>query len=311
MHALCAGEPPALPGQAAIDSLPAKAYNLLTMRHRPTSRLCFIALIFCASWLPLLAQQSKYPAYAAHINDFANVIDANTKSQLETILTNFEQRSGAQIAVATIQTLGGTPIEDYANGMYRAWGIGAKAGPNKDKGALLLVVTQDKRSRMEVGYVLEGDLPDGLAGEQLRRMRPYFQQQQWSQGVNAGVRTLVDTLAQKWNINLDGIDRSFAYQPQPAEPDVKMSPMMIIFGIIFVLFLLFLMNRGGRGGGGRGGGSGWWIAPMIFHQGGGGFGGSSWGNGGGWGGNSGGGGGGSWGGFGGGSSGGGGASDSW
>ncbi len=284
------------------------------MRPSPVSRRIFLALILWAVSFTVFAQpKTSFPNYTAHVNDFANVVDANTKVQLETLLTNFENRTGAQIAIVTMQTIGEQPLEDYANGLYRAWGIGAKSGANKDKGALLLVLTQDRRSRLEVGYGLEGDLPDGLAGEQLRRMRPYFQQQQWSQGLMVGTRTLLDTLAQKWNVDLEGIDRSYAYQPQAQtqEPEVSISPKALIIGVIVFLIILFLLSRfSGRGGGtgGRGGGSGWWIAPMIFHQGGGGFGGSSWGGGGGWGGSSGGGG---WGGFGGGSSGGGGASDSW
>ncbi len=267
--------------------------------------------LLALSLAPFAQPKPTYPAYRAHVNDFANVVDANTKVQIETILTNFEKLTGTQIAVVTMTTIGERPLEEYANGLYRAWGIGAKSGPNKDKGALLLVLTQDRRSRLEVGYVLEGDMPDGLAGEQLRRMRPYFQQQQWSQGLMIGTRTLVDTLAEKWNVNVDGIDRQFAYQPAAA-PDIQLSTRtMLLIGLGF-LVLLFLMSRltkqAASANQGRHRDSSWWAAPMIFHQGGGGFGGGSWGGGGG---GSGGGGGGSWGGFGGGSSGGGGASDSW
>lgn len=258
--------------------------------------------------LSLVAQpQPAYPTYTAHVNDFANVVDATTKAQLETILTNFEKLTGAQIAVVTMTTIGERPLEEYANGLYRAWGIGGKSGPNKDKGALLLVLSQDRRSRLEVGYGLEGDLPDGLAGEQLRRMRPYFQQQQWSQGLMIGTRTLVDTLAEKWNVNVEGIDRQFAYQPT-ASPDIQLSTrtmIMLGLGFLVLLFILSRLNRrAAQANQGRQRDSSWWAAPMIFQQGGGGFGGSSWGSG-----SSGG--GGSWGGFGGGSSGGGGASDSW
>ncbi len=73
------------------------------------------------------ADSPKYPPYSGHVNDFSNVIDPATKQQMETILLNFEQRTGAQIAVVTIPSLNGVPIEDYANGLYRAWGIGAKS----------------------------------------------------------------------------------------------------------------------------------------------------------------------------------------
>ncbi len=273
----------------------------------------FIFLTALAGVSLVAAQQKpSFPAYTGHVNDFANVLDAGTKQQLETILLNFEKRSNAQIAVVTVPSLNERPVEDYANELYRAWGIGAKSGEHKDKGALLLIAPKDRKSRLEVGYGLEGDLPDGLAGEMLRRMRPYFQQQQWSQGITVGVRTLVDTLAQKWNISVEGIDRQYAYAPAPdvgAGGVVGGVICIFIAVIIFILLMIMLARRGGGGGGRRS--SGWHAAPMIWNSGGGGFGSGSVGGGGGWGGGSSGGGGSDWGGFGGGSSGGGGASDSW
>jgi len=220
------------------------------------------------------ASQTQYPAYVGHINDFANVLDPPTKEKLETILLNFEGRTGAQIAVATITTLGERPIEEYANGLYRAWGIGAKSGENKNKGALLLVVTQDRHSRLEVGYGLEGDLPDGLAGEMLRRMRPFFREQQWSEGLTVGVRTIIDTLAQKWNVSIEGIDQRYAYQaPAPGSDGGNQSPASVFFLIIFFIFLLIALVRlARRGGPGGPGGPASWLGPLIFNRGGGSFG---------------------------------------
>jgi uncharacterized protein len=272
--------------------------------------LCWVTV--CAVVLPVRAQKPQFPAYSGHVNDFANVLDAGTKQQLDTILLNFEKRTGAQIAVVTVPSLQERPLEEYANELYRAWGIGAKSGENKDKGALLLIAPNDRKSRLEVGYGLEGDFPDGLAGEMLRRMRPYFQQKQWSQGVTIGVRTLVDTLAQKWNVSVEGIDQQYAYNPASTGDDLSATGVVggvvciFIAVIIFILLIFFLARRGGGGGGGRRSRAGWYAAPFIFNSGGGDFGSGSWGGGGGSGG-----GGSSWGGFGGGSSGGGGASDSW
>ena len=267
---------------------------------------CVIALV--GGW-PVQAQKLQFPNYAGHVNDLANVLDAGTKQQLETILLNFEQRSGAQIAVVTVPTLQDRPIEEYANELYRVWGIGAKTGEHKDKGALLLVAPNDRKSRLEVGYGLEGDLPDGLAGEMLRRMRPYFQQQQWSQGLTVGTRTLVDTLAQKWNISVEGIDQKYAYTPQPASDFGARHVLggvgcIFIAVIIFILFIFYLIRRPVSRSGRR---SAWNAAPIIFNSGGGDFGGGSWGSSGSSSSSS----GSDWGGFGGGDSGGGGASDSW
>ena len=266
--------------------------------------------VLCAGLISIYGQERKYPDYAGHVNDFANVIDEETRQRLETILTNFEYLTGAQIAVVTVKSLNDQPIEDYAVDLYRKWGIGAKSGEHKDKGALLLVAINDRKTRLEVGYGLEGDLPDGMAGEIIRRMRPYLQQGQFSQGMNVGVRSLVDTLSQKWNISLAGIeDRRYAYEGSGHHLARKGLLLILFVGFILILIISAIgrsRDKGDRRGGGGGSGL-WWSYPIIFNRGGGTFGGGSWGSSGGWGGS----GGGGWGGFGGGSSGGGGASGSW
>lgn len=276
---------------------------------QPRLLLCALVLgAVLAFSFPARAQQ-QFPTYDGLVNDFANVIDPATEQQLETILTNFDKLTGAQIAAVIVPSLDGRPIEDYANGLFRAWGIGAQSGENKNKGALLLVALQDRKTRLEVGYGLEGDLPDGLAGEIIRRMRPYLQQQQYGQAMTLGVRTLVDTLAQKWNVSLAGIeDRRYAYSgPQPQEVGgIGLSVMFL--ALVFFIMLMAALSRSSRRRA-RYGGAGdslWWLAPMIFNRGGGSWGGGD--SGGGW---SSGSGGSNWGGFGGGDSGGGGASDSW
>lgn len=267
---------------------------------------------------PFFAQSKNFPAYTGHVNDFANVIDSTTKQQLDTILLNFEKKTGSQIAVVTIQTLNDRSIEDYATDLFRTWGIGAKSGESRDKGALLLVSLQDRKMRLETGYGLEGDLPDGMAGEVIRRMQPYFRQQppQYSQGIMVAVRTLVDTLATKWNVSLEGMeDRQFAYRgnQSPELGGKGLTILIVVFvGFLFLMMLIakFARRRGGGGGGGSGiAEAAWMLAPLIFNRGGGNFGGGSSNSG--WGGGDSGGGGSDWGGFGGGESGGGGASDSW
>ncbi len=253
-----------------------------------------------------MAQSGSFPAYKGHVNDFAGVIDEGTKQRLEALLTNFEQRTGTQIAAVTVQTLGDRPVEEYANELYRAWGIGAKSGENRDKGALLLIALNERKTRLEVGYGLEGDLPDGLAGELIRRMRPFLKDGDYSRAVYVGVRSIVDTLAEKWKVSLEGIeDRKYAYKE--SRKGRTGGGLLIIVLVIAVFVVVSIVSRmSGRGRGGGGGGSDlWWLAPIIFNRSGGSFGGGSWSSGGGSSGGS------DWGGFGGGSSGGGGASDSW
>jgi uncharacterized protein len=200
-----------------------------------------------------------------------------------------DRKTAAQISVVTVKTLGGEPIEDYANSLYRAWGIGRK----ESKGALLLLVVQDRKTRLEIGYGLEPLLPDGFDGSVLREMRPELSQGHWGPGLQSGVRLLAQRVAEKSGVQLD-----LSGQPQlqrgPARRSSSPSIVQIIFFILFIGIAIWNSRRyfgyGGWGGGFGGGGFG-----------GGGFGGSGGGSGGG---DSGGG----FGGFGGGDSGGGGAS---
>ena len=125
--------------------------------------LCFAALAFGVDWKALKPE--------GYVSDFGRVIDAQSKAALEQYCGRVEQATGAQMALVTIPTLEGEPIEDVANTIFRAWGVGQKG---KNEGILLLLVINDRRSRLEVGYGLEPILPDGFDGSILREMRPAF-----------------------------------------------------------------------------------------------------------------------------------------
>src|SRR5580700_593978 len=87
-----------------------------------------------------------------YVSDFAGVIDAASRQQLENYCGVVERSTGAQIALVTLPSLQGEPIEDVANTIFRAWGVGQKG---KNEGILLLLAIQDRRNRLEVGYGLE------------------------------------------------------------------------------------------------------------------------------------------------------------
>jgi len=232
-----------------------------------------------------------------YVSDFAGVIDPAGKAQLEAYCANLESSTGTQIALVTLRTLEHEPIEDVANSIFRAWGVGQKGQNN---GALLLLATDDRRSRLEVGYGLEPILPDGFAGSVLREMRPALRQQNYSEALMAAAETIGATVAQAKNVTLTAqLPRRIRSSPSDS------IPWPLIFGGIVLLLSLF-RTRGPRGGG-RGGGGGF-LAGLILGdilsrgswggRGSGGFGGFDSGDGG-------------FGGFGGGDSGGGGASSDW
>ncbi|HSB10021.1 MAG TPA: TPM domain-containing protein [Blastocatellia bacterium] len=294
-----------------------------------------LRLFLTAATLVLLASVSfadlQLPQPQGMLSDFAGKLSPSTRQQLEASLRAFKDRTGIEVAVATVSfdDLQGYPIEEYALQLGRQWGVGR----DSEKRALLLLVAIKAPdsggvfhggTRLEVSRHLEGDLPDILAGELIRKMRSDFMAGRFDQALTNGTQTILATLAQRLGISMDGVDPSQAVR-QPVRQPTRSSrrgggiPVFTIVILIFVFLAIIRAIGGGRGGGGgrRGGiGSDWLLWAILFGSGRGGgwgsYGGnqdSSWG-GGGWGG--GGGDGGGFGGFGGGGDfGGGGASDSW
>lgn len=240
---------------------------------------------------------SPVTAPTGFVNDYANVIDGQTKSRLETILTNLKQRADIEIAVVTVPTTNGEDIFDYSLAVARGWGIGAKGGDKA--GLLLLVAVNDRKYFTQVSDHLEGDLPDGLAGQiQRERLVPQFRKGNYSQGISDTVQAYVATLADKRNFSIEGIDKSAAYRrdsgsrgrpSRTAGSSASIGSCCLIIIIIFVIIaVLSSARRGGGGGclnmlllgslfsslggGGRGGSSSGWSGGG-FGGGGGGFGG--------------------------------------
>jgi uncharacterized protein len=231
-----------------------------------------------------------------YVSDFAGAIDPASKAQLEAYGGIVEQSTGAQMALVTVASLEGEPIEDVANTIFRAWGVGQKG---KNEGILLLLAIGDRSSKIEVGYGLEPILPDGLTGSILREMRTALRRGDYGDAMMAAAQTMGSAIAKAKNVEL------LARLPRRTRPAVSDSfPFPVLIGGLFLL--LFLMRVGGRGG--RGGGGGLGVLPWLIlgnmmggsmggGRGGGGFGGFDSGGG--------------FGGFGGGDSGGGGASSNW
>lgn len=231
-----------------------------------------------------------------YVNDFANVLDTSTKSQIEDLCGQVEQKAHAQIALVTINTLDGNDIESYAVDLFHKWGIGAKS---TDRGVLILYAIRDHRARIEVGYGLEPILPDGKVGGFQREAIPLMRSGDYSQALLLVTTRVADVIASDAGVQLTHAQPRAPTRPV-REPEGGISLGGIILFVVVILivlltplrsllfWILFSSMFGGRGGWGGGGGYS-----------GGGFGGFGGGGGGGFGG------------FGGGSSGGGGASSSW
>ncbi len=155
-------------------------------------KLFLIPLMALASLSACLADVS-FPSPHGYVNDFANVLDADSRTRLNDVITGLEKKTTAEIAVVTVNSLEGMTVEEYANRLFQKWGIGKKG---KDNGLLVLICPQERKMRVEVGYGLEGVITDGLAGSVIRNsFTPAFKQGDYGKGTVEGVTQLARFVA--------------------------------------------------------------------------------------------------------------------
>ena len=134
--------------------------------------------------------QASLPKPAGWVNDFAELLGAPARAALEQRLQDVETKTSSEIAVATVKSLDGMSVEEYANRLFKEWGVGQA---KTDNGVLILVAPNEREMRIEVGYGLEGILPDGLAGEiRDEQFLPRFRDDDYAAGITAGVNRIAD-----------------------------------------------------------------------------------------------------------------------
>jgi len=246
------------------------------MNSKPKSTYCVLILVL------LLSAASAFSADAAtvperphnYVTDLAGIVDNTAENQLNRYLKELEQKTTAQVAVLTINSLEGADLEDLSLTVaHDKWKLGQKG---KDNGVLLLIAFKDRKYRIEVGYGLEGVLPDGLVGSIGRQfLVPNFKKGQFSKGIFEAVLAMAQTIAKDAGTQITGMPRqqSPGYEVKKTRsPTFLKTIVSVLFFIIIVilfiknprlfLLLLFMSSMGGRGsswgsgGGGFGGGGG-------------------------------------------------------
>ncbi len=154
---------------------------------RVAPALAFTSLVLLLAAPAVLAAKAV-PFLAGRVNDGAGIVPGPVRERLEATLRDLEQRTGAQVAVLTVGSLEGDPIEDYAVRVFETWKLG-RQGVND--GALLVVARQERRMRIEVGYGLEERLTDARSRQILDDIiRPHFRDGNFGAGVEAGVNAI-------------------------------------------------------------------------------------------------------------------------
>jgi len=234
-----------------------------------TKRASFITTFLVALFLlpNLLLAQDLPSEPVGHVNDFAKMLTSGERQQLEQKLRNYRDTTTTVISIATLDNLGGISIEEAATTLFNDWKMWED---NKDNGALILIAEEERKMRIEVGYGLEGAIPDVMAGRIIREiLTPNFKQSDYYGGLDRATSAIIQLA-------------SGEFQGQLAQEETSDDSNTADF-IIFLLFLFFVFYSSSRGGGkGRGkrkkrrtlGPGG-----FIFLGGGGGFGGGSSGGG--------------------------------
>ncbi len=153
------------------------------------AQILLLALVCCGG---LVHADVAVPPLTARVTDLTGTLDAAQKQQLETRLAQFEAEKGAQIAVLLIPTTDPETIEQYGIRVAEAWKLGRKG---IDDGALLLIAKDDRALRIEVGYGLEGVLPDAVAKHIIAEtITPPFKRGDFYSGIAAGIEQMMGVI---------------------------------------------------------------------------------------------------------------------
>jgi uncharacterized protein len=220
------------------------------VRSRPLVGLAAAAaLLFAAP--AAFAQKLEVPRFDGWVTDRAGLLTPGEKRSLEERMESYRRGSGNDIALLTVPSLNGEPIETFALRVGREWKLGAVG---KNNGAILVVSKEDRWMRIEVGRGLEGTLPDVICGRIIHDfITPRFQEGEFGEGLREGIEALQRAAG-----------GDYAALPPPRArhdaSDYAAIPALLI-ALIVIFSLLRAVGRGGRGGRGGSGGSIW---PWIF-----------------------------------------------
>lgn len=238
----------------------------------------FIILIFN---ILALADEHKLPnpSDMFYVYDEGNILDDNLKKYIVDVNEELYKKTGAQIVVVDLKSLKGNNLEQTATDLFRNWGIGSK----DDNGVLLLIVLDEKLIRIEVGYGLEGAIPDSKAGSILDNyIEPYFKKGDYNNGVYNGFNEILKLVEKEYNIKVN-LNENVKI-PEPIHDVSANYFQKLLIGFILLIFIIIdfrffggiftysliriasrgefnnsgKSNRGGGGSSGGGGVSGGW-----------------------------------------------------
>lgn len=239
-------------------------------RVAPWLQIFLLTLGWMVSACAAVAAEKIPPVPDRYFNDYAGVVGSATVARLNQTLEDFERKTSNQILVAVYAKMeSDSSIEDYTVRVAQAWRVGQKA---KNNGAILFVFIQDRKMFLQVGYGLEGALPDALAKRIIEdEIKPRFKAGDYAGGLSAGVAAIMAATQGEYHGN-----------GQTAGGKAHGAPAAIVVVFFVVLLIAFLLIAGRRRNYGPGFGyGGWTMGSGGFSSGGGSWGGGGGGGGGG------------------------------
>ena len=209
-------------------------------------RAAWVAVIL-ALLAPAVTWAQKLPSPTGFVNDFAGLIDSRTEAALTAIAEEVQAKTGAEIAVVTVKSMAPYgSIEEFSEALASRWGVGQEG---KDNGVVLVLALEERKARIEVGYGLEGAIPDGLAGRILdEAMVGRFSSGDYSGGFLEGMLAVASIVAKEYGVELGSFDTS-----KVRDYSVRSGSTMGSYSPFLSMLLLFLI-AGGR----------FFLWPLLF-----------------------------------------------
>lgn len=194
----------------------------------------FVVVLFGINYAQAYSKPGNPEGY---VNDFVGVLSTDQNNALESKLDAFEKETSNEISIAIIKSLEGDTIENYAEKLFKDWGIGKS---DKDNGVLVLVAIDDRKMRIENGYGLEGALTDLESSDIINNvLRPAFQQNDYYAGLNQASDLIIAKTKGE-------------YTPPAKKPNIAFGDIFYLFGFAF-LFLASILGRS----------KSWWAGGIV------------------------------------------------
>ncbi len=221
-------------------------------------KIWFAFLLLFTFWGAFANAAPTFPQLTGRVVDEANILSPQSEAQLVTLSETIEKEASDQFVVVTLNSLQGLEIEEYGYQLGRTWKIGQK---DVDNGILLIVAPNERKVRIEVGYGLEGNMPDMLANRIIReKIIPAFKAGDMEGGILAGAQAIDETLKLSPEDRQARLNEAGTQQESGSSDDFPI--ILVVFLIIFIIIMIqsarqSRMRRRGHDGG---------ILPIILHD---------------------------------------------